>query len=100
MATVWKNGILEVRAETTPLNCLKLFQTHYSIIPIGAKPISPILISAIKVDVNTVAEFCYVSDSESFVIAIIIHFFILQIFLWVGGFFLGRISDGNHRFNV
>jgi hypothetical protein len=30
MATVWKNGILEVRAETTPLNCLKLFQTHYS----------------------------------------------------------------------
>jgi hypothetical protein len=42
-------------------NPYKLFETlsnplfHYSIIPIGAKPISSILISAIKVDVNTVA---------------------------------------------
>jgi hypothetical protein len=87
-------------------NLFKLFETlsnplfHYSIIPIGAKPLSPILIYAIKVYVNLLPEFSYTLDAKSFVIHIIIHFFILQAFFWVGGFFLGRISDGNHRFYV
>jgi hypothetical protein len=36
----WNAGILGIKAEVKHYNCEKLLQTHYSVIPIGAKPLS------------------------------------------------------------